>query len=259
MKDPMQTAELTCSIEQAATTIAENWNRVRDEIAQAARDASRVPDEVRIVGVTKYVNAEITSLIVDAGCHALGENRPQMMTQKTQWFTEHRPDVADQITWHQIGHLQRNKVRRLLASHPMIHSVDSERLLVEIDAEALRQSVSIDVLMEINVSEESAKTGLPANELAGILDRFESREREASGVHGVRIIGLMAMAGWGTEPDQARPQFARLRELRDEMRSKTELELPELSMGMSGDYEAAIAEGATTVRIGSSLFQGVLP
>lgn len=119
--------------------------------------------------------------------------------------------------------------------------------------------------MEINVSGEQAKTGLPERELAPLLDQFAARreadDSSASDVlsGGVEITGLMAMAGWGTDVAQAGVQFARLRELRDKTRAQTGLELKQLSMGMSGDYQAAIAEGATMVRIGSSLFEGVLP
>ena len=229
-------------------------------MATGTRAAGRDPSEVRVVGVSKYVDAEITSWLVEAGCCDLGENRPQTLQQKYEWFAQHRSDMAANIRWHQIGHLQRNKVRRLLASGAIVHSIDSERLLHEVTEEAMRQAIGVDVLIEINVSGEAAKTGLPPAELSGMLDRYCSRQvaLESSAIAGVRVLGLMAMAGWGTATDQARPQFARLRELRDQLVTQTGLALNELSMGMSGDYEAAIAEGATMVRIGSNLFTGVL-
>ncbi|MBB3206417.1 hypothetical protein FHS27_002226 [Rhodopirellula rubra] len=257
--DPIDATQIACSPDDARRRIKENWIRVCDEVAQAATQTGRGATDVRVVGVSKYVDAEVTGWLVKAGCRDLGENRPQVLMQKADWFSANEPDVAGEIRWHQIGHLQRNKVRRLLAFKPLIHSVDSERVLDEIHNEAISQSISVDVLMEVNVSDEAAKTGLPVVELPGLFERHCSRVASAdSGEFGARVIGLMAMAGWGTDPQQARPQFARLRDLRDQMRQQTNLALPELSMGMSGDYAAAIAEGATMVRIGSSLFSGVL-
>ncbi len=182
----------------------------------------------------------------------------KLSIKKPVWFAENRPQVAEEMKWHQIGHLQRNKVRRLLSASPIIHSVDSERLLDAIVAEANKQAVSIDILIEINVSGDAAKTGLPPAELAGMVERFLVQQSSPSQSGNVQIVGLMAMAGWGTDSQHAHPQFARLRELREAIATQTGLTLPELSMGMSGDYAAAIAEGATMVRIGSSLFNGLL-
>src|SRR5690554_3324417 len=116
MSDPIDAAELPCSAAEAKQRIADNWQRVRDDVAVAAEAAGRAANDIRIVGVCKYVDAEITSWLVDAGCRDLGENRPQALEQKVAWFQEHRPDIAAAIQWHQIGHLQRNKVRRLLAA-----------------------------------------------------------------------------------------------------------------------------------------------
>lgn len=258
MMDPIDVTQLPCAAAEAQQRIADNWRRVANEVATAAQNAGRSTTDVRIVGVSKYVDAEITSWLVAAGCRDLGENRPQMLEQKFIWFAAHQPQVAAEIHWHQIGHLQRNKVRRLLPSTPLIHSIDGERLLDEVCEEAHRQQASVSVLIEVNVSGDEAKTGLPSAALSGLLERFLAQQKTGSQGGHVRIIGLMAMAGWGTDPNQARPQFARLRELRDALASQTGLKLPELSMGMSGDYEAAIAEGATMVRIGSSLFSGLL-
>lgn len=258
MIDPINVTQLPCSAAEAQQRIADNWQRVCSEVTAAAETTGRIAGDVRIVGVSKYVDAEITSWLVAAGCRDLGENRPQALEQKFTWFAEHQTNVAAEIHWHQIGHLQRNKVRRLLAASPLIHSIDSERLLDEVAAETQRQQTTVDVLIEVNVSGDEAKTGLPPTALSGLLERFLAEQETASQGGHVRIVGLMAMAGWGTDPSQARPQFARLRELRDALVSQTDLDLPELSMGMSGDYEAAIAEGATMVRIGSSLFDGLL-
>ncbi|WP_146579028.1 YggS family pyridoxal phosphate-dependent enzyme [Neorhodopirellula pilleata] len=249
---PISSEQMRCGIEEAKSRIAENWHEVRASVADAARAAGRDADSVRIVGVAKYVDATITQWLVDAGCVELGENRPQSLIEKS--------GVLDgPIRWHQIGHLQRNKVRRLLSAEPVIHSVDSQRLLDEIHCEASQQARSVDVLIEVNVSDEDAKTGLPIEQAEAVLRQLVESRDSQSGEPGARIIGLMAMAGWGTTPDQAQRQFAKLRGLRDQLQTAVGIPLPELSMGMSGDYPAAIAEGATLVRIGSSLFSGVLP
>ena len=249
---PINLEQMRCGVEEAKSRISQNWQQVQSEVAEAARAAGREADSVRIVGVTKYVDATITQWLVDAGCIDLGENRPQSLVEKSG-------RLARSIRWHQIGHLQRNKVRRLLAAEPLIHSVDSPRLLEEIDSEAVQQSRLVQVLVEVNVSDEEAKTGLPVDETKELVRKsIESIETRGDD-KGARIIGLMAMAGWGTTPDQARRQFAKLRELRSQLQTSIGIPLPELSMGMSGDYAAAIAEGATMVRIGSSLFVGVLP
>lgn len=250
---PITVEQMSCSIEEAKVRISDNWQRVQASVAEAVEAAGRPAGSVRIVGVTKYVDATITQWLVEAGCIDLGENRPQLLSEKAGVLT-------GPIIWHQIGHLQRNKVRRLLAAEPVIHSVDSERLLDEIDAEAIRQGRSIDVMMEVNVSGEDAKTGLSMDQAGPVVERLieKLRDREPESP-GARMIGMMAMAGWGTDSEQSRQQFARLRTLRDQLQASLGVTIPELSMGMSGDFPSAIAEGATLVRIGSSLFEGVLP
>jgi len=256
---------------EARRRLQNNWAAVCTSVKEAAAAAGRPPESVRIIGVTKYVDAEITDWLVDAGCHDLGENRPQQLMQKAAWMREHRSpaggsDEADQQTihWHQIGHLQRNKVRRLLPDQPMIHSLDSLRLLKEVHNEAVQQGLTISGLVEVNVSGEDAKTGLPPGELVDCLDwwrqqRERSGQADSPGTAGLHVQGLMAMAGWGTDADAARRQFATLRELRDRSARQFGTDLPVLSMGMSGDYVEAIAEGATHVRVGSRLFEGLLP
>lgn len=250
-----------------AATIAENWKRVTDEVARAAVAAGRDPSEIQIIGVSKYVDAETTAALADAGCRQLGENRPQQL-----WDKAESPSLAGRVRWHLIGHLQTNKVRRTLRYRPLIHSVDSERLLRAIDHEAVAGGFVADVLIEANVSGDAAKTGLAASAVEELLEKCLAwrAERDASSAGervppagestspgGVNLRGLMAMAGWGTAGDDARRQFARTRGLRDRLRSTLGVELPELSMGMSGDFAEAIAEGATMVRIGSRLFDGV--
>lgn len=223
--------------------VRDNWLRVQEEVRSAATQCGRDPDSVLIVGVSKYVGPELTEALVDAGCGALGESRPQQLWQKSESL-----QFDEQVSWHLIGHLQRNKIRRTLHCDPVIHSVDSIRLLKAIAEESDQQKRVTNVLLEVNVSGEDAKTGFAVealDEAIGLLP-----------LAGVRVAGLMAMAGWGTGADDARRQFARSRQLRDKLMSP-ELPLDALSMGMSGDFKEAIAEGATMVRVGSRLFEGV--
>ena len=226
--------------------IRDNFIEVVDEVAAEAKKSGRAADEIKIIGVTKYVDAATTAALVDAGCETLGENRPQVL-----WSKADSPELAGKpIQWHMIGHLQRNKLRRLMRLNPLIHSVDSSRLLEAIAQEASTNGKPVDVLLEVNISGEEAKTGLAIEELESVLQQVDD-----SLVH---VNGLMAMAGWGSDQAEARAQFAKVRELRDRMALATGNPLRELSMGMSGDFAEAIAEGATMVRIGSRLFAGVI-
>jgi hypothetical protein len=157
------------------------------------------------------------------------------------------------IRWHMIGHLQRNKIRRTLPEVDMIHSGDSPRLLMAVDRIAGELSLRMPMLLEVNISGEADKGGFAPEDVEGFLAAVELRH--------VEIRGLMAMASLEGGPDAARRDFRRLRRLRDRLRRScpAAVDLSELSMGMSGDYEAAIEEGATIVRVGSALFEGVLP
>ncbi|TWU08548.1 YggS family pyridoxal phosphate-dependent enzyme [Stieleria varia] len=231
--------------------ISQNWIEVRQSVHDAAKAVGRDPATVEIIGVTKYVDAETTAILADAGCHSLGENRPQMLWQKAETLNERK-----EIRWHLIGHLQRNKIRRLIPHVTMIHSIDSERLMTAIQTETADQVRSIDVLLEVNVSGEANKTGMQPAELRRLLRAYCENATQQPAC--VSIQGLMAMAGWETDSQQARRQFALARQLRDELADEFSLNLPHLSMGMSGDYAAAIAEGATMVRIGSALFAGII-
>ena len=236
-------------IQQHRDRILANWNAVLGEVADAATSSGRSIDDVKIIGVSKYVDAETTAALVEAGCHDLGENRPQVLWDKAESGL-----IDDSVRWHVIGHLQRNKVRRTLRFSPMVHSVDSSRLLESIADESVAQDRTTKVMLEANISGDDSKTGMNVDELKRLLqDPLPS---------GIEVVGLMAMAGWGTQPDQARRQFAEVRALRDELAEqlagRNEIQLSELSMGMSGDFAAAIAEGSTMVRIGSRLFEGVM-
>jgi PLP dependent protein len=237
-------------------SIADNLRRVRERIARVAESCGRRTDEVTLVGVTKYVGAREAADLAAAGCMDLGEARPQELWTKAAELASVSGGLRPR--WHLIGHLQRNKVRRTLLLVRLIHSVDSKRLLAEIDAEAgaLAQigdnlSSPVQLLLEVNTSGEAAKHGLAPDEIEPLL-------ASASQFPNVAICGLMTMAALEGGLDVAARNFAALRELRDRLRplAPTNVQLDELSMGMSGDFEAAIREGATIVRVGSALWEG---
>jgi PLP dependent protein len=231
-----------CSVIQA------NLVAVRERIAAACRQAGRDPGEVRLVAVTKYVDAVTTAATIRAGCLELAESRPQAIWEKAATLSN-LP-----ARWHLIGHLQRNKVRRTLPLLNMLHSLDSLRLLEAMAAEAASvEATRCDVLVEVNLTDDPGRSGAAIADLPALVTA-------AAAAEGVRLTGLMGMAG---HPDadaaDARRDFARLRQLRDELapRLATPGLLHDLSMGMSGDFEAAILEGATIVRIGSALYEGL--
>ena len=250
MAEPFGIHQLSLSPEAARRRIAENHAAVLDEVAAAAHAAGRDRSDVRVIGVSKYVDAEITSWLVEAGCVDLGENRVQHLTAKVDAAGSHAK--LNDVRWHLIGHLQRNKVRAAVPHVAMIQSVDSMRLLESIAAAAESLARPVKILIEVNVSDEADKTGLPPAELTALLDRVTQLPPRR-----VDCRGLMAMAGWGTDAGVAQRQFARLRGMAETARQRTSLALPELSMGMSGDFAAAIAQGSTMVRIGSRLFDGL--
>ena len=233
--------------------IAANVAAVRDRIAVACRRAGSVPESVRLVAVTKYVSADVTQLVLETGVTDLAESRPQSLWAKAEALAAARP----QPRWHLVGHLQRNKVHRTLPVLAMLHTLDSARLLEALAAEAERVSPGArsrcEVLVEVNLTEDPGRSGAAIADLPALV-------RAAAGSPAVRLRGLMGMAG---HPDaaaaDARRDFARLRTLRDELAATLPDPgmLAELSMGMSGDFEAAILEGATIVRIGSALFEGL--
>ena len=226
--------------------IVENLAEVRGRIADAAARSGRSAESVKLIAVSKYVDEPVIRQLLEAGCHDLGEARPQQLWRKAEAF-----DAAD-IHWHLIGHLQTNKVRRTLPIISLIHSIESEKLLDVVNAEAALLTRKFDVLLEVNVSGDDAKHGLQPEHVRPLLER-------AAAWPFVRIRGLMGMAALEGGVDVARRNFVALRQLRDRLIDvcPPEVSLSELSMGMSGDYEAAIEEGATMVRVGSALFEGV--
>ena len=207
-------------------------------------EAAAAPD-VTLIAVSKYVGlAEIEALLA-AGCYELGESRPQDLWQKAESLRD-RP-----VRWHMIGHLQRNKARRTLPLVTLLHAGDSWRLLEAASQTMQPTGRTLEVLIEVNVSGDATKTGLSPDEVEPLLPQIARLPQ-------LRVCGLMAMASW-RDAGQARGDFVRLRALRDRLATccPPEVSLAHLSMGMSGDFEVAIEEGATLVRVGSALFEGV--
>ena len=229
----------------------QNLAQVRDRMAEACRVAGRDPGDVRLIGVTKYVSADSTRMLLKAGCPDLGESRPQSLWAKAAALADHEPAAR----WHLIGHLQRNKLRRTLPLVSLLHSLDSLRLVDAIEAEAAAAGIVCETLVEVNLAGDPGRTGVMEADLAAVLEA-------ASRSPHLRVLGLMGMAAvpdGETSGAAARRQFARLRELRDTLvgRVPTATGLRELSMGMSGDFVEAILEGSTLVRVGSALWEGI--
>lgn len=214
---------------------------VRGKIAAACGRAGRDPAGVEIVAVTKTHGPEVVKEAWDAGLSVVGENK----VQEAAWK---KPASVSGPSWHLIGHLQGNKVRHALALFDFIHSVDSAKLLSRINAVAEETGASPHVLLEVNVSGEKSKTGMPPAEVDEAMRLLRSECPR------VTLEGFMTMAPFSESPEDARPCFRALRELRDAAEQKFGVGLPRLSMGMSGDYEVAVEEGATWVRLGTVLF-----
>ena len=228
--------------------LRENWQRTVDDVADAATRAGRDAASVTIVGVSKYVDAIVAANLIEAGCHDLGESRPQQLVEK--FDSIQTPSCP--VRWHMIGNVQRNKSKRVVEIADVIHSVDSIRLLETMQRHASQQTHLPTCLIEVNISGEPDKHGFTPQQLR--LEMPDILRCEGS----IRVVGLMGMAGMDAKGDEARRQFASLRNLRDELAKTFAVPLPELSMGMSGDFVEAITEGATIVRIGSRLFEGVV-
>ncbi len=242
---------------QFMSRLLENLNDVRERAARAAQRSGRTASSVTLVAVTKYVDVAVIEQLIAAGCHDLGEARPQVLWQKAAAICDNTSSTTDnpatKVRWHMIGHLQRNKVEPTLPLVSLIHSGDSLRLIAAIDAAAAVQQRTVDLLLEINISGDETKHGFTATELEPLLPQIASFES-------LRVRGLMAMAGREGDLNDARRDFVRLRELREKLLANLPpgISLDELSMGMSDDFEIAIEEGATLVRVGSSLYEGLV-
>lgn len=233
---------------ELTSRLAANLAAVQARIGSACALARRDPRDVRLVAVVKYAAWEWIRGLIDLGIRDFAENRPQQLVERAARLAAELP--AAEVRWHLIGHLQRNKVRPVLTVANCIHSVDSLRLLQRIDGLAAESSLRPRVLLEVNVSGESTKDGFDPAVL-------RAEWPQLADCAYVELCGLMTMAPHSDDPAAAFPTFDALRQLRDELTARSDgRPLPELSMGMSGDFEAAIQAGATLLRIGSRLFEG---
>jgi pyridoxal phosphate enzyme (YggS family) len=223
------------------TQLSDRLGVVEERLQNACRRAGRDRSEVRLVAVTKSVSAEVAAELPELGVLDLGESRPQELWRKAA--------ALPPVRWHLIGHLQRNKVERTLPLVHSIHSVDSERLLLAVEAEALKQRRRVPVLLQVNVSGEMSKHGFTPEEVLRLAPRLAE-------LQWAPVRGLMTMAPLEHEPEHCRPVFVGLRAVRDRLRRELgdPQALKHLSMGMSNDFEVAIEEGATLLRLGSVLF-----
>jgi pyridoxal phosphate enzyme (YggS family) len=239
------------------TQLAQRLDHVRQRIVDACAKAKRDPREVTLVAVTKNAAPEQIREIIQLGVGDLGESRVQVLSQRAAQVNEFfqrkiahgETGLPAQLRWHMIGRLQRNKVKPILPLVSLIHSVDSLRLAEEIEQQAGKIERPIPVLLEVNAGEEASKGGVAVGAAIHLAEQMETMPH-------LQLSGLMAMAPQVEDPEKARPIFARAREIFEEMRWHKigGTRLRHLSMGMSHDFEAAIAEGATMVRIGSALF-----
>jgi PLP dependent protein len=239
-------------------TIAANLTAVRERIAEAAAASRRTPESVRLIAVSKTFPAESVRAAIAAGQRDFGENKVQEAIPKIEAIEAmasaaappaDSQDAGDQVRWHLIGHLQSNKARKAARPFDVIHSIDSADLLQRIDAAAREARRTPELLIQVDLAGEATKFGATPDALQPIFDA-------AATLTNARLVGLMVLPPWSEDPEVARPFFRRLRELRDELGSRgvPAASLRELSMGMSHDFEVAIAEGATMVRVGTAIF-----
>lgn len=223
-------------------SVSDNLKAVTDRIAFSCRHAGREPSSVRLVVVTKTVGIDRIREAVNAGALILGENRVQEARGKIE-------DLGNIASWHLIGRLQSNKAKYAVRFFDLIHSVDSIALAKELDKQAAKIDKVQDVLIEVSIAGEEAKGGVAIRDAAALV-------REAAKLEHLRIKGLMTMPPLTEDPEMSRPWFRKLRELRDTLEAEQipKVSLAELSMGMSGDFEVAVSEGATLVRVGSAIF-----
>ena len=239
------------------TKISERIGRVKDTINSACARLGRDAGEVKLVVVTKSATIEAIKEVIHLGFTDLGENRVQQLKKVSAQIAEFLAGAGDdsalpeKVSWHMVGHLQRNKVRQVLPIASLIHSIDTLRLAEEINASAPKLNLCPKVLLQVNTSNEPQKYGVPVGAATHLAEQIET-------LPNLKLIGLMTMAPLTHNKDVVRACFVRARELFVEMRGEkiVSQEFAELSMGMSSDYELAVEEGATILRIGSAIFAG---
>lgn len=222
--------------------VKENLKSVEERIENACRRAGRNRSDVLLVSVTKTHPVEMCQEAYDCGERNFGENKVQEIEKK-------KPLLPDDVKWHMIGHLQTNKVKQVIDKVVMIHSVDTEHLAKEISKQAVKRGITVPILIEVNVAKEESKFGV-------FPEDTEALVRAIAPLPGISIQGLMTSAPITDNPETNRPYFRQLRELAIDIKNKNidNVAMCELSMGMTGDFETAIEEGATIVRIGTAIF-----
>ena len=228
--------------DELKAVLRERIAAVAARMTAACQRAGRERAAVTLVAITKTVSIRVAAMLPELGIVDLGENRPQELWKKAA--------AIPGIRWHFTGHLQRNKIDPTLKFSTMMHTLDSERLALAVHEFGTKRSLPVPVLLEVNCSREAAKGGFAPEELPAVADKLTA-------LSGLRIDGLMTMAAHSEKPEECRPAFVELRGLRDSLRTRTGLALPQLSMGMSNDFEIAIEEGATSIRLGTTLFAGL--
>lgn len=222
--------------------IKEHLNEVRERVIKACAKAGRDPQEVTLIAVSKTKPVPMLEEAYAAGARDFGENKVQEILAK-------KPELPEDIRWHMIGHLQRNKVSQVIGKAVLIHSVDSLRLAQQIEAEAARQELDVDILLEVNVAREESKYGF-------MLEEVENAIMTIKDFPHVHIKGLMTIAPFVDNPEENREIFKKLFEFAVDIGGKNidNVTMAVLSMGMTGDYEVAVEEGATMIRVGTGIF-----
>lgn len=222
--------------------ITENLEQVRKNIEEACRAVNRDPGEVTLISVSKTKPVSMLQEAYDAGSRDFGENKVQEIMDKY-------PQLPSDIRWHMIGHLQRNKVKYIVDKVALIHSVDSLRLAETIENEAAKHNVTVPILIEVNVAQEESKFGLKTEEVLSLVESVAALPH-------INIKGLMTIAPYVEDPEENRAIFRQLKKLSVDIAAKNinNVNMSVLSMGMTGDYQVAVQEGATMVRVGTGIF-----
>lgn len=222
--------------------VQEQLNEVRKKIVQACERVGRNPSEVKLIAVSKTKPVSMIEEAIGCGQTVFGENKVQELCDKI-------PQLPVDLEWHLIGHLQRNKVKYIVDKVALIHSVDTVRLAKQISQEAVKTNVTVKILLEVNVAREESKFGFMEEEV-------EEAVREIAAFPNIQVVGLMTIAPFVADPEENRIYFKKLRQLCVDIGKKNidNIRMSELSMGMTGDYEVAIEEGATMVRVGTGIF-----
>lgn len=222
--------------------LKDNLKQVEDNIAKACARAGRDRSEVTLIAVSKTKPVEMLQEIYDEGVRTFGENKVQEICEKYE-------QLPSDIEWHMIGHLQRNKVKQVIDKAALIHSVDSYRLAQEISVQAQKKNICMPILVEVNIAQEESKFGISAEDTIQLVE-------EIAALPNLEIKGLMTIAPFVTDPEENRTYFRQIKQLSVDIKNKNidNVSMDVLSMGMTGDYEVAIEEGATMVRVGTGIF-----